>query len=140
MCWDYPGKFLARWAAVVHIHAEYVDLCWIDSQLLQHIYRPIAAHLLHYCSMFKILLQHIYGTIRAHLPHHYSIFNYSNIAEHKIQIIYLGGKLLYWCYLFEGLIENGKVKESCITWHDLLQPMRYPTCDEMIKIDHVKHC
>ena len=71
------------------------QLTWIDSQLLQHIYRPIAAHLLHYCSMFKILLQHIYGTIRAHLPHHYSIFNYSNIAEHKIQIIYLGGKLLY---------------------------------------------
>ena len=39
------------------------QLTWIDSQLLQHIYRPIAAHLLHYCSMFKTLLQHIYGTI-----------------------------------------------------------------------------
>ena len=47
---------------------------WIDSQLLQHIYRPIAAHLLHYCSMFKTLLQHIYGTIRAHLQHHCSTF------------------------------------------------------------------
>ena len=50
------------------------QLTWIDSQLLQHIYRPIAAHLLHYCSMFKTLLQHIYGTIRAHLQHHCSTF------------------------------------------------------------------
>jgi len=30
MCWDYPGKFWARWAAVVHIHAEYVDLCRVE--------------------------------------------------------------------------------------------------------------
>ena len=33
MCWDYPGKFWARWAAVVHIHAEYVDLCQTDKDL-----------------------------------------------------------------------------------------------------------
>ena len=50
------------------------QLTWIDSQLLQHSYRPYAAHLLHYCSMFKTLLQHIYGTIRAHLQHHRSTF------------------------------------------------------------------
>ena len=43
------------------------QLTWIDSQLLQHIYRPITAHLLHYCSMFTTPLQHIYCTIAAHL-------------------------------------------------------------------------
>ena len=57
--------------------------------------------------------EHIYNTIAAHLN------NYSNIAEYKIWIIYLGGKLLYWCYLFEGLVENGKVKDLltyCRQW------------------------
>ena len=125
------------------------QLTWIDSQLLQHINRPIA-HLLHYCSMFKTSLQHIYGMIQAHLQHHCSTFTaplqhiYSTIAAHLLTAILLNTKFRLSCkercYLFEGLIENGKVKkEFCITWHELLQPMRYPTCDEMIKIDHVKY-
>ena len=60
------------------------QLTWIDSQLLQHIYRPIAAHLKHYCSTYMVPFKHIYNTIAAHLLHHCSTFNYSNIAEYKI--------------------------------------------------------
>ena len=132
--WDWQSTWINNWLGLT------VNYCSTFTDPFQHIYCIIAVCFKHYCSTYMVPFEHIYNTIAAHLLHHCSTFNYSNIAEYKIQIIYLGGKLLYWCYLFEGLIENGKVKESCITWHDLLQPMRYPTCDEMIKIDHVKYC
>ena len=133
--WDWQSTWINNWLGLT------VNYCSTFTDPSQHIYCIIAVCLKYYCSTYMVPFEYIYNTIAAHLLYHCSIFNYCNIAEHKIQIIYLGGKLLYWCYLFEGLIENGKVKkEFCITWHELLQLMKYQTCDKMIKIDHVKHC
>ena len=60
----------------------------------------IAAHLLHHCSTFTALL----------LNTKFRLI----LEEEKFQF-------LNWCYLFEGLIENGKVKKELNkTWQTIL--------------------
>ena len=89
---------------------------------LQHIYSTIAAHLQHHCSTFTAPLQHIYITIAAHLLHHCSTFT-ALLLSTKFRLILEEEKFqfLNWCYLFEGLIENGKVKKELNkTWQTIL--------------------
>ena len=132
--WDWQSTWINNWLGLT------VNYCSTFTDPSQHIYCIIAVCLKHYCSTYMVPFEHIYNTIAAHLLHHCSTFT-ALLLSTKFRLILEEEKsqFLNWCYLFEGLIENGKVKESCITWHDLLQPMRYPTCDEMIKIDHVKN-
>ena len=93
---------------------------------MQYIYCTIAAHLKHHCSTYTVPLQHIYITIAAHLLHHCSTFT-AVLLSTKFRLILEEEKSeLNWCYLFEGLIEIGKVKkEFNKTWHKLLWSFRH---------------
>ena len=108
---------LTIWTIAAHL----LHHCSTFKTPLQHIYSTIAAHLQHHCSTFTAPLQHIYITIAAHLLHHCSTFT-ALLLSTKFRLILEEEKFqfLNWCYLFEGLIENGKVKKELNkTWHKL---------------------
>ena len=62
------------------------------------------------------------NTIAAHIQQHCSTFT-APLLNTKFRLIWEeeNSELLNWCYLFEGLIENGKVKKELNkTWQTIL--------------------
>ena len=89
----------------------------------QHIYCTIAKHKINNLGGGKVWTDidkwNFYCTIAAYIQHNCSTFT-ALLLNTKLMILEEEKSELNWCYLFEGLIEIGKVKkEFNKTWHKL---------------------